>query len=146
MRNHMLFAWAAAALMLASPAFGDVFEAGTGKQIMVLSAPTVPPGGTPPPVPTVAQKAWTPVAGAQYGLTVATAVALTVPAGATLAQITVEGGTVRYTSDGATTPTASVGMGPFVVGSYLQLNISPLSNVKFIQSSGTATLDVEYFK
>lgn len=146
MRNNMFFMCIVALLTLASPAFGDVFEQSTGRQIVVSVGPTTPSGGTPPPATTVAQKSWTPVSGAQYGLTVASSTALTVPTGATYATVTVEGGTVRYTSDGATTPTATVGMGPFVVGSFLQLNINPLSNLKFIQSAGTATLDVEYFK
>lgn len=95
---------------------------------------------------TSSAKPFTPVAGAQYGLTVATATALTVPATATFATVTVEGAPVRYTSDGATTPTSTVGMGPFPIGYALSFNLTALSNLKFIQTSASATIDVEYFK
>lgn len=101
------------------------------------------PGGAPA---TFVQGGRTPVAGAQYGLAVASSTALTVPATATIAMITVEGAAIRYTSDGATTPTASVGMGPFPIGSSLTFNLVSLAGIRIIQTSASATIDVEYFK
>lgn len=86
------------------------------------------------------------VAGAQYGLAVASSTGLTVPPGATVAQVTVEGTSIRYTTDGATTPTATVGMGPFPAGTTLLFNITALAALRIIQTSASATIDVEYFQ
>ena len=80
---------------------------------------------------------------AQMGLSVTTATSLTVPAGATIAQICVEGAGVRYRDDGVT-PTASVGM-PAAAGACFQYS-GPLSVVQFIAQSGSATIDVLYYK
>lgn len=80
----------------------------------------------------------------QYNLSVAgVAVALTVPVGAKAAQINVSGADVRYTDDG-TTPTAAVGMPASQGASWLYTG--PLAALKFIAQSGTATLDVSYYK
>lgn len=83
------------------------------------------------------------LAGSQYGLTVATATSLTVPAGASVAIITVEGQAVRVRQDG-TAPTATVGM-PIWANSTMIFN-GPLANLQFIQTSATATLDVDYYR
>lgn len=69
--------------------------------------------------------------------------ALTPPAGATIAFITVEGAAARYRDDGAA-PTATVGM-PLAVGQPLVYSGS-LSAIKFIQQSAGAILDVSYYK
>lgn len=71
-----------------------------------------------------------------------TAKALTVPSGATLAVISVEGGSVRYRDDG-TDPTTTIGMplpeaGITYTGS--------LAAIKFIQAAGTAVLNVLYYR
>ena len=87
----------------------------------------------------------TAVVGSQFGLAVPTSTALTVPATATIANITVEGASIRYTSDG-TTPTAAIGMGPFAIGTTLTFNLTTLAALRFIQTSASATIDVEYFK
>ena len=89
--------------------------------------------------------ATTPVAGAQYGLAVASSTALTVPASATAALITIEGTSVRYADDG-TTPTPSVGQGPFVAGYVITLTGAELAAARFIQTSASATINVSYYK
>ena len=85
-----------------------------------------------------------PVAGSQEALGVVTATALTVPATATIAMITVEGNSVRYRCDG-TDPTASAGSLLAVGTQGLVLVAKPLSACKFIQTAPTATLDVEFW-
>jgi hypothetical protein len=84
----------------------------------------------------------------QLGLSVTTgsAVALTVPTKATIAQICVETAQVRYRDDG-TAPTASVGM-PVTPGSTSPSCFQyagPLSQLQFIAVSATATIDVLYY-
>ena len=87
---------------------------------------------------------YTPLAGSQYGLALTTVTSLTVPSGAVFATITVETGSVRYSSTG--TPTATSGMLLTVGGPYT-MAINPLSVVKFIDATAsTGTIDVEYFQ
>lgn len=78
----------------------------------------------------------------QFGLSVATATSLTVPTGATIAQICVETAGVRYRDDG-TAPTASSGM-PVPPGTCFQY-AGPLSSIQFIAQSGSPTIDVLYY-
>lgn len=82
---------------------------------------------------------------AQFGLTVATATQLTVPAGTKVAMIQVEPNTspVRYRDDG-TNPTASVGM-------YLSPGATfafsgDFAKLSFTAVSGSPTLNVLYYK
>ena len=76
----------------------------------------------------------------QMGLSVASsAVSLTVPSGATLCQICVEGAAIRYRDDG-TAPTASSGI-PCAAGQSFQY-AGPMSALRFIAQSGAATIDV----
>jgi hypothetical protein len=84
-----------------------------------------------------------PVAGSQEALGVVTATAMTIPAGATIASVTVEGQPVRWRCDG-TAPTASAGS-LLAVGSVTVFRINGLSSCQFIQTAATATLDFEYF-
>lgn len=79
----------------------------------------------------------------QYGLSASSVVGLTVPSGATIAEICVEGAAVRYRDDGVA-PTATVGM-PVAAGSCFPYS-GPLSSVQFIAQSGSPTLDVSYYK
>ena len=79
----------------------------------------------------------------QFGLSVTTNTQLTVPSGATCAQITVEGAGIRRTSDG-TSASATVGT-PIPVGTSWQ-DCGPLAAYKFTAVSGSPTLDVEYFQ
>jgi opacity protein-like surface antigen len=91
---------------------------------------------------------YTPLSGAQYGLSVASSTALTVPAGTTYAVVCAETATVRYTTSG-TTPTASVGIPLF--GSSTSAPCVPLQGPLVIAafraiSSGGGTIDAEYFQ
>ena len=79
----------------------------------------------------------------QIGLAVSTNVTLTAPAGATLAEICVEGGGVRYRDDG-TAATASVGL-PVAAGACFSYS-GPLSSLSFTAQSGSPTIDVSYYK
>ena len=89
--------------------------------------------------------ATTPVAGAQYGLALASATTLTVPATTRMANVVIEGQSIRCTTDGATTPTASVGS-LYPPGTFLQVWGTALTNLKCIQIAATATIDSEYFR
>lgn len=79
----------------------------------------------------------------QMGLTVGTNTTLTVPAGTTCAQITVETANVRRTSDGTS---ASTTVGTLITSGSQWQDCGPLSQYKFTAVSGSPTLDVEYFK
>jgi hypothetical protein len=79
----------------------------------------------------------------QYALSVSTATSLTVPTGATVAQICVESATVRYRDDGSA-PTASSGV-PVLAGSCFQY-AGPLASIQFIAAAGSPTIDVAFYK
>jgi hypothetical protein len=99
---------------------------------------TVVPGVIPLPF------SYTPLPPGQHNLAAASATALAVPAGARYATVCASTAAVRYTTDGATTPTASVGM-PLAAGACMALSgPSVLANFRAFSSSGT--LDVEYFQ
>ena len=106
-----------------------------------LTAPVLNGNGG---IPVVVSGASTSVPGAQMGLGVVTATALTVPATATTAQIVVEGQSVRCRDDG-TAPTASVGT-LYGVGTIIVEAKPALSALQCIQTAATATLDVGYYK
>lgn len=89
---------------------------------------------------------YTPLTPGQYGLTIASATALTIPSGALQAVVCASGNNVNYTYDGTTTPTASVGL-PLLTNQCVQFSgATVLANLKFIQQSATATLNVGYTK
>lgn len=94
--------------------------------------------GTVIPLPYIA----TPL-GYQQITSLSSAATLTIPIGATIALIAVEGGAIRYRDDG-TAPTATVGM-PIAAGQEFQYT-GNLAALQFIQQSATATLDVLYYK
>lgn len=73
----------------------------------------------------------------------ASATALTVPAGTRWAWICAEAQAVRWRDDG-TNPTASVGM-PLASGSCMQY-LQPPGLLSFIQQTAGAILDVSYYK
>lgn len=78
--------------------------------------------------------------------TLASATGLTVPTGATIAQICVETAGVRYRDDGVA-PTSSVGM-PLVATSTVPACFQyagPLGAIQFIAISGSPTMDVSYY-
>lgn len=70
---------------------------------------------------------------------------LTIPAGTNtqIALIQPEGANVRWRDDGGN-PTATIGM-LLTAGSFLEYN-GELGNLKFIQVSASATLNVNYYK
>lgn len=78
----------------------------------------------------------------QYGLALDTLKTLTVPTFAAAAQICVEGAAARYTDDGVTTPTSTVGL-PWAAGVCAPYG-GPLSQFKIIGAG--ATMDVSYYK
>jgi len=72
------------------------------------------------------------------------AVGLTVPTGATFCYITVVTADVMYRDDG-TDPTATVGM-PIALGTQNFLYAGNLAAIRFISTTGTAVLNVLYYK
>lgn len=79
----------------------------------------------------------------QMALSVGTNTTLTVPAGATLAQICVETANVRYRDDG-TAATTSSGI-PVSSGACFSYS-GPLSALSFTAVSGSPTIDVSYYR
>ena len=79
----------------------------------------------------------------QMALAVGTNTTLTVPAGATLAEICVEGAALRYRDDG-TAATASLGI-PVAAGACFAYS-GPLASLSFTAQSGSPTIDVSYYK
>lgn len=80
--------------------------------------------------------------GYQQITSLSSATGLTVPRGATVALIQPETQAVRWRDDG-TNPTASVGM-PIAVGETLPY-IGYLENIKFIEQTASAVLNVAYY-
>jgi hypothetical protein len=81
--------------------------------------------------------------GYQQVTALSSAAALTVPAGTLLAVLQAEGADVRYRDDD-TNPTSSVGM-IIAAGTSVVYN-GQLSRLRFIESGGTAKLNVSYYK
>lgn len=79
----------------------------------------------------------------QFALAVGTNTQLTVPATTTCAQITVEGASIRRTSD---TTSATTTNGTLIPAGASWQDCGPLAAYKFTAVSGSPTLDVEYFK
>jgi hypothetical protein len=89
---------------------------------------------------------YTPLTPGQHNLGVTTSTSLTIPTGALFAMMTVSGNSIRYTTDGTTTPTSTIGMPMQVNQSIMFSGATVLSNLRIIQQAATATIDVEYFK
>jgi hypothetical protein len=79
----------------------------------------------------------------QMALAVGTNTTLTVPPGATLAEICVETANIRYRDDG-TAATASLGI-PVSAGTCFAYS-GPLASMSFTAQSGSPTIDVSYYK
>jgi hypothetical protein len=79
----------------------------------------------------------------QFALAVATNTQLTVPTGSVCAEITVEGASIRRTSDGTSATTTN---GTLIQSGAQWQDCGPLAAYKFTAVSGSPTLDVEYFK
>jgi hypothetical protein len=80
--------------------------------------------------------------GYQQITSLSSATGLTVPAGATRALIAPLTKDIRWRDDG-TNPTASVGM-PVSAGTYLSYD-GDLQNIKFIETSASAELNITYY-
>ena len=79
----------------------------------------------------------------QMALAVGTNTTLAVPAGATLAEICIEGASVRYRDD-RTAATSSLGI-PASAGTCFAYS-GPLSSLSFTAQSGSPTVDVSYYR
>ena len=79
----------------------------------------------------------------QMALAVGTNATLTVPTGATLAEICVEGAAVRYRDD-RTAATTSLGI--LVNAGVCFAYSGPLASMSFTAQSGSPTIDVSYYK
>lgn len=84
------------------------------------------------------------VNGYQQIVGIVTSTALTVPTLTRFCIIQCTSQNVRWTDDGVTTPTATVGM-RLQVGETFLYNGS-FSNIRFIQEAATATLNISYYK
>lgn len=85
------------------------------------------------------------ILGTGGGSALATAGGLTVPAGAKSCDITVEGQSVRYTDDGVTTPTSSVGM-LLNAGTTLENYSGPMNQLSVIRVADGAKITISYYK
>jgi hypothetical protein len=85
-----------------------------------------------------------PLGPGQHNLAPTSATALTIPNGARFMRVCASTATVRYTTDGMTTPTSSIGE-PLFAGSCLELSgVRVPTNFRAL--SATGTLDVEFFQ
>lgn len=87
---------------------------------------------------------YTPLSPGQHNLAPTTSTALTIPIGAAYATVCASTATVKYTTDGTTTPTSSVGQ-PLTAGTCVALN-GAIVLAKFKAISASGTLDIEYFQ
>jgi len=87
-------------------------------------------------------KSTTQCLGYQQITSLSSATGLTVPVGATMAVIAPLTQGVRWRDDG-TNPTASVGM-PISAGAYFNYD-GDLKNIKFIEQTASAELNVSYY-
>lgn len=69
---------------------------------------------------------------------------LSPPAAAHLCWIQADGDVIRYTLDGSTVPTSSVGM-ILPANEKIEIGITVLKNIKFIRGSGACVLLITYF-
>lgn len=117
------------AMWFVAPGFGQTHRDNSG---------TIVPGVVPLPY------TYIPMPPGQHNLSPVSSTALTVPSGAIYATVCASGGVVKYTTDGTTIPTSSVGQ-PLAAGACVGLSGGAvLSNFRAI--SATGTLDVEYFQ
>ncbi len=88
--------------------------------------------------------AYTPLPPGQHNISPGSSTALIIPAGARYATVCASTAAARYTTDGATTPTATIGQ-PLPVSSCISLSgPAVLANFRIMSPSGT--IDVEYFQ
>jgi hypothetical protein len=87
---------------------------------------------------------YAPVSPGQYNLAITSSTALTVPSSATYAVVCAATANANYTTDGTTTPTASVGMA-LPVGACVPLSGTAVL-ADFLAISAAGTLNVSYYK
>jgi hypothetical protein len=109
----------------------------------ILALVSAPALAQSPTGPTVKSGVYISAGTSQYGLAVSTNTTLTVPAETTCAYITVEGASVRRTSDGTSATTSN---GTLFTSGTQWTDCGPLASYKFTAVSGSPTLDVEYSK
>jgi hypothetical protein len=123
------FALAALAALVCSAALAQTYKDTNG---------TIVPGVVPLPY------AYIPLSPGQHTLAITSSTALTVPAGARFANVCATTAAVRYTTDGTTTPTSTVGQ-PLAAAACVSLSGAQMI-ANFRALSATGTLDVEYFQ
>ena len=101
-------------------------------------------GGTVTPAFFPLPYGYTPLAPGQHNVGLTAATALTAPGGARYATICATNAAVKYTTDGATTPSALVGQ-PLAAGACMSLS-GPAVLANFRAFSATGILDIEYFQ
>ena len=105
---------------------------------------SVPVSSANPFPVTVAPYAYTPLTPGQHNLAITTATALTVPTGSTYATVCESTANAKYTTDGTTTPTLTVGM-TLAAGACVTLSGGTvIANFRAI--SATGTLDIEFYR
>ena len=123
------FGAALAFALFAGSALGQSYQGPKGTQV---------PPSMPLPYP------YSPLPPGQHNLEPTSATALTAPPGAAYAIVCASTASVRYTTDGTTAPTATVGM-PLAAGACVALSgAAVLANFRALSAAGT--LDVEYFQ
>lgn len=129
------------------------WSSGAGTEIALLKAQiaqlqsivsTITAATVPVPLPVLpGPYQYTPVAGAQYNLAITSSTALTVPGTATYAVVCAKTAAVNYTTDGATTPTSTVGIPLAALACVPLSGAAVLTNFRAISATGTLT--AEYF-
>lgn len=101
--------------------------------------------GNPFPIKQIGASSYNPLTPGQYTpVSDATAQTLTFPTGSTYAVICAEGANHRYTWDGTTTPTASIGT-QLIQNTCISLEgANVISNFKIIQQSSSGSFTVSY--
>jgi hypothetical protein len=87
---------------------------------------------------------YAPLGPGQHNLAPTSSTALTIPPGVKYATICASTATVRYTTDGLTMPTPTIGQ-PLVAGSCVMLSGAQVLS-SFRAASASGTLDIEYFQ
>jgi hypothetical protein len=102
------------------------------------SAGTIVPGVFPLPY------GYTPLPPGQHNIAPTASTALSIPTGARYATACASAAMIKYTTDGTTTPTSTIGQ-PLAAGACVSLSgAAVLANFRAFSSTGT--LDVEYYQ
>jgi hypothetical protein len=124
--------------LVCATALSVLFCATANAQTYYDFAGTVVQGVVPVPY------AYIPLPPGQHNMALSAATALTIPPTARYATVCASGAMVKYTTDGITTPTSTLGQ-PLIAGQCVALSGAALLTT-FRAASANGTLDVEYFK